>query len=86
MWTIKTNGSYKFHFDVMNPQGISAKSVCAIFEETLSGETADNILSVPDDFVFDVFGQNLSMGKNLGLTNILAKMKNDIRKFEKGFS
>ena len=82
VWTLKEGDRYKFFFDVMNPQGISAKSVCAIFEETLNGETSEKILSVPDDFVFDVFGQNLSMGKNLGLTNILAKMKSDVRKLQ----
>ncbi len=81
VWTVKQpDNTYKFYFDVENPQGISAMALSKILDDTLSGESAENILKVPDDIVYKIFGQNLSMGKNLGLTGILFAMKRDVKK------
>lgn len=69
----------KFHFAVENPQGISAKAMAVILDETLSGEEPDTIATVPSDIVYQIFGKELSMGKGQGLmgmielTKILAK-------------
>lgn len=83
VWTVEHPGStYKFYFDIENPHGISAMAFAKILDDTLSGETDENILSVPDDVVYKIFGQSLSMGKNLGLTGILLAMKRDVKKFQ----
>lgn len=83
VWTLAQPGNtFKFYFDVENPHGISAMSLAKILDDTLSGETDENILSVPDDVVYKIFGQSLSMGKNLGLTGILLAMKRDVKKFQ----
>ena len=65
----------EYFFAVENPQGISAKALCAIFTETLDGETPEAILKIPTDIVLDIFGKELSMGKNMGLTGILQMMQ-----------
>ncbi len=74
------NGTIKLYFAVENPQGVSAKALAAILDEGLSDETAENILSVTTDVVFDIFGQKLSMGKNLGLTGILQLVQREVKK------
>ena len=65
------DGTLKFSFAVENPQGVSAKALAAILMSTLSGEQAEKISSIPDDLVYQIFGQGLSMGKNVGLTGIV---------------
>jgi cysteine desulfuration protein SufE len=69
----------KFYFAVQNPQGISAKALTVILDQTLSGEKPEKILNIPDDLVFKIFGQNLSMGKNMGLTGIVQMVKRKAR-------
>lgn len=81
VWVNKNNdGTYKLYFAVENPQGVSAKALAVILDEGLSGETAENILKVNSDIVFEIFGQSLSMGKNLGLTGIVNLMHREIKK------
>ncbi len=85
VWTKpQQNGTLKFYFAVENPQGISAKALSAILDKTLSGETPENILSIPDDIVIKIFGENLSMGKNMGLTGIFQKIQRDAKKYLRG--
>jgi cysteine desulfuration protein SufE len=67
--------TFKFYFAVENPQGISAKSFAAILDETLSGLTAPEILAVPQEIVFQIFGRDLSMGKGQGLMGMLGMVK-----------
>ncbi len=73
------NHGVKFHFAVENPQGISAKAMAVILDETLSGENPDVVSLMNPDFVYKIFGKELSMGKGQGLmgmielTKILAK-------------
>ncbi len=61
----------KFYFAVENPQGISAKATAVILDMSLSGTPLDVVAAVPTDVIFEIFGRELSMGKNLGLTNML---------------
>ena len=65
------NGALKYRFAVENPQGVSAKALAVILDETLSGEPLRHVASVPDEVVFDIFGRELSMGKSLGLTGMV---------------
>jgi cysteine desulfuration protein SufE len=65
------DGSLTFHFAVDNPQGISAMAMAAILGDTLSGVPLDQVAAVPTDLVYDLFGNELSMGKNMGLMGMV---------------
>lgn len=65
----------KFHFAVENPQGISAKAMAVILDETLSGENHEVIAQVPTDLVYQIFGRELSMGKGQGLMGMIELAK-----------
>ena len=72
VWVKKnTDRTLKFYFAVENPQGISAKALAVILDKTLSGEKPEALLNLPDDLVYKIFGQGLSMGKNMGLTGMM---------------
>ena len=73
----------KLYFDVENPQGISAMALAAILDSTLSGEKPENISSIPEDLVYKVFGQGLSMGKNMGLSGMVQMVQREAKKHEK---
>lgn len=68
-------GGVQYHFAVENPQGISAKAMAVILDETLSGEPPEAIANVPTDFVYEVFGKELSMGKGQGLMGMIELVK-----------
>ncbi len=81
VWVFQNEeGSFKFYFAVENPHGISAKALAVILKETLEDEPAEIILSVPTDVVLRIFGESLSMGKNLGLTGILLHLQKEVKK------
>lgn len=65
------DGTLKYYFAVENPQGISAKAAAVILDKTLSGAPLDQVLRVPADVMYDIFGRELSMGKNMGLTGMV---------------
>ena len=69
----------KFYFAVENPQGISAMATSVIFDDTLSGAPPEQILKVPKDAIYTIFGNELSMGKSMGLMGILAMVQNYAR-------
>jgi cysteine desulfuration protein SufE len=75
------DGTIKLYFAVENTQGISAMALAAILDRTLSGETPENLLEIDEHIVEDIFGQALSMGKNMGLTGMLQKIKREARKY-----
>lgn len=82
VWTIpQTDGTLKFFFAVENPQGISARAMSAILDKTLSGEKPESIIKINEDLVYKIFGQSLSMGKNMGLTGIVQRVIRDTKKF-----
>lgn len=60
-----------FRFAVDNPQGVSAMALASLLEQGLEGNVAD----VPDELVYDVFGRELSMGKSMGLTNMVRMVR-----------
>lgn len=84
VWTRQLqDGSLKFYFAVENPQGVSAKALAAILDNTLSGESAKNILNISEDVIYNIFGQGLSMGKNMGLTGIIQMIKREVKNLQK---
>ncbi len=64
-----------FHFAVENPQGVSARAMGAILQESLSGATANDILIIPHDIVIRLFGRRISMGKGEGLLGMVSLLK-----------
>lgn len=67
----RPDGTLKFHFAVENPQGISAMAMAVILDETLSGAPVELVARVPADIIFQIFGNELSMGKSMGLTGMV---------------
>ena len=81
VWAVdQPDGTLKFYFDVLNPQGLSAMAMSVILDETLSGEPIEQVAHVPSDIVFRIFGKELSMGKGAGLMGILSLVQNEARK------
>ena len=75
------DGTLTFSFVVENPQGISAKALVAVLKNTVAGEKAEKVANIPDDLVYKLFGQGLSMGKNMGLTAIVQYIKREAKKY-----
>ena len=68
VWLVpQANGTANLHFAVENPSGISAKALASILTSSLSGLTPEEIEQVPPDIVEQIFRQNISMGKGMGL-------------------
>ena len=68
VWLVpKADGTANLHFAVENPSGISAKALASVLVSTLSGLTPEEIEQVSPDIVEQIFRQNISMGKGMGL-------------------
>lgn len=76
VWANKqADGTLKLYFAVENPSGISAKALAAILDRTLSGLPAAEIAQVSPDVVEQIFRQNISMGKGMGLMSMVAAVR-----------
>ena len=72
VWAVQNaDGTLKLHFAVENPSGISAKALAAILDKALSGLPPDEIATVTPEIVEQVFRQNISMGKGMGLMSMV---------------
>jgi cysteine desulfuration protein SufE len=81
VWAVdQPDGTLKFYFDVLNPQGLSAMAMSVILDETLSGQPVDEVAHVSSDIVFRIFGKEISMGKGAGLMGIISLVQNEARK------
>lgn len=76
----KGDGTFEYHFAVENPQGISAKAMAVILGDALNGQSPQEVLQVPTDIVYQVFGKELSMGKGQGLMGMVELLKALTRK------
>jgi cysteine desulfuration protein SufE len=76
----RPDGTLDFHFAVENPQGLSAKAWAVILAETLSGERLENVVTVPGDTLYRLFGRDLSMGKGQGLLGMLELVHYEARR------
>jgi cysteine desulfuration protein SufE len=70
----------KFHFAVENPQGISARAMAVILDEALSGAPPEQVARVSGEIVYDIFGRELSMGKNIGLISMVSMVTNSAKR------
>ena len=76
---IQDDNTPKFYFIIENPQGISAKALAVILDRTLSGQPPEQILKVDPGIVYQIFGEHLSMGKNLGLTGMVFTLQSELK-------
>lgn len=79
-WTDRGDGTLDFFFAVENPQGISAKAMAAILQDACSGAPLAQVAAVPDDLVYTVFGNELSMGKSMGLMGMVAMVRREAKR------
>ncbi|MBI1260067.1 MAG: hypothetical protein GC204_21575 [Chloroflexi bacterium] len=81
VWAVdQPDGTLKYYFDVLNPQGLSAMAMSVILAETVSGQPLEQVASVSDDVVFKIFGKELSMGKGAGLMGILTLVRGEAKR------
>ena len=76
-------GKARYHFAVLNPQGISAMAMAVILKDALDNEDATLAGRVPDEVVYDIFGRELSMGKSGGLMNMIRLLKAQAARLQK---
>jgi cysteine desulfuration protein SufE len=68
------------HFAVENPQGISAMALAALLKEVTAGASIQSIAAIPEGVVVELFGDELSMGKTMGLTGMVKMVAAEARK------
>lgn len=78
--TPNDDGTFQYHFAVENPQGVSARSLAVILDRGLSGAPPEQVTQVPQDVVYQVFGNELSMGKSMGLMGMVCKVQSETKK------
>ena len=67
VWAQKLeDDTLKFHFAIENPQGISAKAMAVILDDSLSGQPLEDVGTVSGDVIYEIFGKELSMGQEHG--------------------
>lgn len=60
---------------VDNPQGLSAMAMAQLLLEGLQNQPPATANHIDEDLVAKTFGPELSMGKSLGLTNLVRQIK-----------
>ena len=68
---VREDGTLDYYFDVLNPQGLSAKAMSAILDEACSGAPLEQVANITGEVVFAFFGRDISMGKGRGLTELI---------------
>jgi cysteine desulfuration protein SufE len=76
----RADGTLDYHFAVENPQGISAKAMAVILGDAVSGAPLEQVAAIPQDIVYKVFGNELSMGKSMGLMGMVSMVGNLAKK------
>ena len=71
----KGDGTLKLYFAVENPAGVSAKALATILDKSLSGLPPAEVATVNPDIVEQIFRQNISMGKGLGLMSMVQAVR-----------
>jgi cysteine desulfuration protein SufE len=77
----QNDGTLKFYFAVENPHGISAQAMAVILGETLSGVSPQEVSKLSEDIVYKIFGDELSMGKSMGLMSMVAMVRNFAKRY-----
>ena len=73
MWALPNeDGTLRFRFDVLNPQGLSGMAMAVVLGECCSGAPLEQVAGISQDIVLQIFGREISMGKGRGLTGMVA--------------
>jgi cysteine desulfuration protein SufE len=81
VWALpQPDRTLKYWFAVENPQGISAKALAVILDDTLSGAPVAEVAAVTGDVVYRIFGNELSMGKSMGLMGMVSMIQLEAKK------
>ena len=80
MSTTPMGEGLKFHFAVDNPQGMSAMAMARILDDSLSGVPLTEVVEVPDELVYTIFGRELSMGKSAGLMGMVQMVRAEAKR------
>jgi cysteine desulfuration protein SufE len=81
VWPVEqADGTLRFYFDVLNPQGLSAMALAVILNEGCSGAPLEQVAAVQPDIVFTLFGREISMGKGQGLTSMVSMVQYQAKK------
>ena len=73
--TLRPDGKVQLHFAVENPQGLTAKALAVILDESLSGLNPSELSALEAESVYRIFGRDLSMGKGQGLMGMVGLVK-----------
>lgn len=73
--TERSDGGLQLHFAVENPQGLAAKALAVILDESLSGLKPQDFDAIEPESVYRIFGRDLSMGKGQGLMGMVRLVK-----------
>jgi cysteine desulfuration protein SufE len=75
-WAVKQpDDTLKLYFAVENPSGISARALATILDKSLSGLPAEQVAQVSPEIVEQIFRQNISMGKGMGLMSMVLAVR-----------
>jgi cysteine desulfuration protein SufE len=74
------DGTLHFSFDVLNPQGLSAKAMSVVLGETCSGAPLEQVAALETSIVFSLFGREISMGKGQGLMDIITMVQYEAKR------
>jgi cysteine desulfuration protein SufE len=81
VWALENpDGTLKYRFDVLNPQGLSAMAMSVILNDTCSGAPLEEVAAVPTEIVYTIFGKEISMGKGQGLMGLVAMVQHEAKK------
>ncbi len=69
------DGNLDLEIAVDNPQGISAMALAAIITEGIQNQPPQTAAQLDEELVYALFGKELSMGKSMGLTNLIRQVK-----------
>jgi cysteine desulfuration protein SufE len=76
VWAVpQADGTLRLAFAVENPSGVSARALAAILDSTLSGLPPEDIARIDHDIVEQIFRQNISMGKGMGLMSMVQAVR-----------
>ena len=81
VWAVpQPGGTLKLAFAVENPSGVSAKALAAILDQAVSGLPPEEIAKIDPEIVEQIFRQNISMGKGMGLMSMVQAVRALARK------
>ena len=76
----QADGTLKYYFDVLNPQGLSAMAMAVILVQSLSGASLDEVAQVNAVVLLMFFVMICSLGKVQGLMGIVAMAQHEAKK------